>query len=63
MRFNAEHLELYANSLLQNKKAKKVLSGWVDFDENNYEAFLYLVEDEGRIDHNSNEINRLYHIL
>lgn len=62
-RFDAEHLELYANSLLRNGKAKKVLSGWVDFDENNYEAFLYLVEDVGEIDHTTEEINRLYNIL
>jgi len=62
-RFNAEHLQLYANGLLQNGKAKKVLSGWIDFDENNYEAFLYLVDEEGEIKHNIEEINRLYHIL
>lgn len=62
-RFNSEHLQLYANSLLQNGKAEKVLSGWIDFDENNYEAFLYLVEEEGEIEHNVEEINRLYNIL
>ena len=62
-RFNAEHLHLYANSLLRNGKAKKVLTGWVDVDEKNYEAFLYLVEDKGEIDHNTEEINRLYNIL
>ena len=62
-RFNAEHLQLYANGLLQNGKAKKVLSGWADFDIENYEAFLYLVEDEGEIDHNTEEINRLYNTL
>ncbi len=62
-RFNAEHLQLYANNLLRNGKAEKVLCGWVDFDENSYEAFLYLVEKEGKIEHNTEEINRLYNIL
>ncbi|WP_026450853.1 hypothetical protein [Aequorivita capsosiphonis] len=62
-RFNAEHLQLYANSLLRNEKAEKVLCGWIDFDENSYEAFLYLVENEGEIEHNTEEINRLYNTL
>ncbi|MDN3723339.1 3-oxoacyl-ACP synthase [Aequorivita sp. SDUM287046] len=58
--FNAEHLHLYANSLLRNEKAEKVLCGWVDLDENGYEAFLYLVENEGEIEHNIKQINRIY---
>ncbi|CAM3260535.1 3-oxoacyl-ACP synthase [Aequorivita lipolytica] len=62
-RFNAEHLQLYANSLLRSGKAEKVLCGWVDLDENSYDAFLYLVENEGEIEHNTEEINRLYNIL
>ena len=62
-RFNAEHLQLYANSLLRNEKAEKVLCGWVDFDEDSYEAFLYLVEKEGEIEHKTEEINSLYNIL
>lgn len=62
-RFNAEHLQLYANSLLQSKKAEKVLCGWVDYDENSYESFLYLVENEGGIEHTTEEITRLYNIL
>ena len=62
-RFNAEHLYLYANNLLQKNKAEKVLCGWVDFDENSYEAFLYLVENKGGIVHNTEEINRLYNLL
>ena len=62
-RFNAEHLQLYANSLLRSGKAEKVLCGWVDLDENSYDAFLYLVEKEGEIEHKTEEINRLYNIL
>lgn len=62
-RFNAEHLQLYTNSLLQSKKAEEALCGWVDFDENSYDAFLYLVEKEGKIEHNTEEITRLYNTL
>ena len=58
--FDANHLWINAESLLKSKKAEKVLCGWVDFDENNYEAFLYLVEENGSIAHSPNEIKRLY---
>lgn len=62
-KFNARYLHQYAEGLLQNKKGGKVLSGWVDFDGSDYEAFLYLVGDEGEIKHTPEEINRLYNIL
>ena len=62
-RFNAAPLQLYANNLLASGKAEKVLCGWVDFDEDGYDAFLYLVGNEGEIEHKTEEINRLYNIL
>ena len=58
--FNADYLMHYTNSLFLAEKAEKVLCGWVDFDEENYEAFLYLVGDKGSIPHNIEEITRLY---
>lgn len=58
--FNADYLADYTKSLFLNDKAEKVLCGWVDFDEENYEAFLYLVGDKGSIPHNIEEITRLY---
>jgi hypothetical protein len=58
--FNAENLETYANSLLKMDKADDVLCGWVDYDENNYEAFVYLVSEKGTIIHNTEEIITLY---
>lgn len=58
--FNADHLWVNAQSLLKQHKAEKVLCGWVDFDGKNYEAFLYLVEENGIIAHCPNEIKRLY---
>jgi uncharacterized protein YqgQ len=62
-RFNAEHLQLYGNNLLHSGKAEKVLCGWVDLDENKYDAFVYLVEKEGEIEHKTEEINSLYNKL
>ena len=62
-RFNAEHLYVHANQLLKTKKADRVLCGWTDFDNESYEAFLYLVSENGSIVHNKEEINRLYKTL
>ncbi|WP_246277496.1 3-oxoacyl-ACP synthase [Winogradskyella ursingii] len=59
--FSPKELWVYAENLLKTNKAEKVLCGWVDFDENDYEAFLYIVENEGQIHHTINEIDRLYH--
>ena len=58
--FNAEYLWEYSKSLLNTQKADEVLCGWVDFDEGEYEAFLYLVSDSGDYLHNETEITRLY---
>lgn len=59
-KFQANHLHLNTDFLLKNNKAEKVLCGWIDFDDNNYEAFLYLVSENGNIAHHPNEIERLY---
>ncbi|MCF1190195.1 3-oxoacyl-ACP synthase [Mangrovimonas sp. AS39] len=58
--FNAEHLYHYSQSLIQSKQAEKVLCGWVDVDNDTYEAFLYLVSKNGSHEHTINEINKLY---
>lgn len=60
--FSANLLKEYAESLLRTQKAEKVLCGWVNFDTDTYEAFLYLVSTEGTIAHNNNEITRLYRL-
>ncbi len=61
-KFNAQALHTYANSLLQEDKAEKMLCGWVDFDNGNYDAFLYVVAKKGTFVHSTTEINRLYQI-
>lgn len=58
--FNPDHLWINAQHLLKQQKAEKVLCGWVDFDDKKYNAFLYLVEENGIIAHNPEEIKRLY---
>ena len=58
--FNAEHLLAYSNSLMSTHKADQVLCGWVEFDDNNYEAFLYLVSKQGDIKHSKQNIIKLY---
>ncbi|MDO5971742.1 3-oxoacyl-ACP synthase [Flavivirga aquimarina] len=58
--FNPQHLLDYTNSLLSANKAEKVLCGWVELDGENYEAFLYLVTNNGTITHNKQNILKLY---
>jgi len=59
--FNAAHLEVYATSLLTDGKAGQVLCGWTEYDgDDTYEAFLYLVSPKGKIEHNTEEIIKLY---
>lgn len=58
--FDAEHLWHYSNSLLCSNKAEKVLCGWVELLNNEYEAFLYLVSKNGSLEHNKQNIITLY---
>ncbi len=58
--FNADHLYDYSTSLLRTQKADQVLCGWVEFDGENYEAFLYLVSDKGELEHNKEKIVTLH---
>ena len=50
----------YANSLLNSKKAEKVLCGWVEYYNEEYKAFLYLVSNEGELKHNKQTLETLY---
>lgn len=58
--FNSEFMTNYAEVLLHTKKAKKVLCGWVEYYNEEYKAFLYLVANEGKIEHNKQIIENLY---
>jgi len=57
---NAGFLSIYTNHLLRSGKAKKALCGWVEFYDENFEAFIYLVEKQGKFAHNTETIEKLY---
>jgi hypothetical protein len=58
--FNPLFMEKYANILLETKKADKVLCGWVEYYNEEYTAFLYLVTKEGDFIHNEQTLKKLY---
>ena len=58
--FNPEFFANYAAILLDTNKAEKVLCGWVEFFNNKYKAFMYLVGTEGHIEHTAKELQTLY---
>jgi hypothetical protein len=49
-KFNPAFMVNYANVLLDSKKAEKVLCAWVEYFDEEYKAFLYLVGKEGKIE-------------
>ena len=60
--FNSTFMVKYANFLLENKKADKVLCGWVEFYNEKYKGFIYLVGDKGDLIHNEATLKKKYHI-
>lgn len=58
--FNSDFMLKYANLLLETKKASKILCGWVEYYDENYKAFLYLVSNEGKAKHNIETLETLY---
>ncbi|GGD80865.1 3-oxoacyl-ACP synthase [Planktosalinus lacus] len=58
--FQPDFITVYAEQLLQTGKAKKVLCGWVEYTDDNYEAFIYLVDEEGTLEHRSETLKKLY---
>jgi hypothetical protein len=58
--FNPAFTVAFANSLLGAKKAEKVLCGWVEYYDENYEVFLYLTANEGEMEHNEATVKLVY---
>lgn len=58
--FNNELLFNYTQTLFGNKKSNDVLCGWVNFDLDKYEAFIYLVSETGAKPHTKQQILELY---
>ena len=58
--FTPLFLKDYAHSLLHTEKADEVLCGWVEVDEDRYEAFLYLVSAIGKYPHTEQQLTKMY---
>lgn len=58
--YNAKFHYTYEKSLLDAKKCDAVLAGWVNIDADNYKAFLYLVSENGTIEHTEQNLLELY---
>lgn len=50
----------YTRYLLQTNRAKKVLSGWIDYLNGEYKLVLYLVEKKGKMPHTIDNIKNLF---
>jgi uncharacterized protein YqgQ len=50
----------YSKILLETQKADKVLCGWVEYYNEEYKVFLYLVDSKGKIEHNHEQLKKLY---
>jgi len=61
--FDSNFISNYVHSLFCNHKTDCCIAGWVDYSNDKYEAFVYLVEKEccSKVaNHNNEEINKLY---
>lgn len=58
--FNPKFMEKYSTILLETNKADKVLCGWVEYFNEEYKAFLYVVGTQGELDHNQELLKQLY---
>ena len=58
--FNVDFVTEYANHLIASGKAEKVLCGWVEFYQESYKSFVYLVDKEGTEKHNKITVKTLY---
>jgi len=59
-KYNANFHQIYENSLMENKKSNAVLGGWINVDDEDYEAFLYLVSENGNLEHTEKNLTDLY---
>lgn len=58
--YNAKFHYNYEKILIQTNKSDSVLAGWVDIDQDSYEAFLYLISKNGILEHTEQNLNKLY---
>lgn len=58
--FNEALLHNYASVLVENNKANNVLCGWVNFDNDKYEAFMLLISRKGEEKFTTEKLRELY---
>ena len=58
--FNAKFHHNYEQLLIHNNKAKAVLSGWINVDKEEIDAFVYLTSEKGKIEHTEQNLIKLY---
>jgi hypothetical protein len=58
--YNPAFMEKYSNILLETQKADKVLCGWVEYYNEDYKAFLYLVDKKGELEQDQELLKKLY---
>ncbi|MEC3906098.1 3-oxoacyl-ACP synthase [Tamlana sp. 2201CG12-4] len=58
--FNEKLISQYASTLIQNEKSTHILCGWVDFDDDKYHAFMYLVAEDGDHKYSQEFIKKIY---
>jgi hypothetical protein len=58
--YNPVFMEKYSTILLETQKADKVLCGWVEYYNEDYKAFLYLVDKKGKLIHDQELLKKLY---
>lgn len=57
--YQADYMHKYTEHLLRTNKAKKVLCGWVHCLNGAYKACFYLVETNGILEHNNQNIKQI----
>ncbi len=65
-KFNSNLLVNYTDILLKNLKNQHSISGWIEYTEHHFEAFLYIVSKEKSglsISHTPDNLNQLYHSI
>lgn len=58
--YNAKFHHNYESFLINSKKTNAVLAGWVNVDEDAFDAFVYLVSVKGKMDHTEQNLIKLY---
>ena len=59
-KYNADFHHIYESNLILGKKCDAVLGGWVNLDRDNYDAFLYLITKDGKMNHSVKNLLKLY---